>query len=343
MTILDISLIAVATICFIAFFITLICHISYKNRNKIEIAKKEKELLENKKQISLINNSLIEMKETLNSVPSMTQSINNINNLFSGKKNKGIIGDFVIDSILTESLGDNNNILWEKNKILDNGQKIDFVINMKQINKIIGIDTKLPIDTFLKMTTSDKMEEQEILNQHFRATLEETMINLKQKLLNTNLLSSAIVFVPSESMFSHILSNYKDLVEKGINKQIYIASATTLGALLWSIKQFSTSKSLSDTLERFNDNLEFISNEFFMWVNGWERFVKMMKELNDIDIKSLSTRSEKLRLKLESLKLESEREFKNKNILSNKKQDYRQRNPFDDEYEYNKRQSDNLH
>lgn len=321
MTILNISLIAISIISFLAFFITLVCNISYKNKNKKEIAKKEYELLENKKQISLINNSLIEMKETLNSVPSMTQSINNINNLFTNKKNKGIIGDFVIDSILTESLGDNNNVLWEKNKIFHNGQKIDFVINMKQINKVIGIDTKLPIDTFLKMTSSDKHEEQEMLNQQFRSILEETIVSLKQKLLNTNLLSSAIVFVPSESMFSHILSNYKDLVEKGINKQIYIASATTLGALLWSIKQFSTSKSLSDTLEKFNDNLEFISNEFFMWVNGWERFVKMMKELNDIDIKSLSTRSEKLRLKLESLKLESEREFKNKNIFTNKKND----------------------
>lgn len=337
MTILNISLIVISIVFFLAFFITLICHSSYKRKNKKEIAKKENELLENKKQISLINNSLIEMKETLNSVPSMTQSINNINNLFSSKKNKGIIGDFVIDSILTESLGDNNNVLWEKNKILDDGQRIDFVINMKQINKIIGIDTKLPIDIFLKMTSSDKLEEQEILNQQFRAILEETMVNLKQKLLNTNLLSSAIVFVPSESMFSHILSNYKDLVEKGINKQIYIASATTLGALLWSIKQFSTSKSLSDTLDKFNDNLAFISNEFFMWVNGWERFVKMMKELNDIDIKSLSTRSEKLRLKLESLKLESEREFRNKNIISNnRKGDHKQRNPFDDEYIYEK-------
>lgn len=343
MTILNISLIVIAVVCFLAFFITLICHSSYKSKNKKEIAKKEHELLENKKQISLINNSLIEMKETLNSVPSMTQSINNINNLFSGKKNKGIIGDFVIDSILTESLGENNNVLWEKNKILDNGQKIDFVINMKQINKIIGIDTKLPIDTFLKMTSSERQEEQEILNQQFRAILEETMVTLKQKLLNTNLLSSAIVFVPSESMFSHILANYKDLVEKGINKQIYIASATTLGALLWSIKQFSTSKSLSDTLEKFNDNLEFISNEFFMWVNGWERFVKMMKELNDIDIKSLSTRSEKLRLKLESLKLESEREFRNKNIITNKKQESRQPNPFDDNgYGYSKSEN-NLH
>ena len=113
----------------------------------------------------------------------------------------------------------------------------DMVVTLPENRKII-IDSKVPLMAYLDaLEASSESERQERLKDHGRQVLKH-ILNLSSKNYFQQISPTpefVVLFIPGENFFSAALTVHPDLIEKGIEKGVILATPTTLIALLKAV------------------------------------------------------------------------------------------------------------
>jgi DNA recombination protein RmuC len=113
----------------------------------------------------------------------------------------------------------------------------DMVVTLPENRKII-IDSKVPLMAYLDaLEARDEKQRLERMKHHGQQVMKH-ISNLASKNYFYHISPSpefVVLFIPGENFFSAALSHYPDLIEKGIEKGVILATPTTLIALLKAI------------------------------------------------------------------------------------------------------------
>ena len=187
----------------------------------------------------------------------------------------------------------------------------DMVVTLPENRKII-IDSKVPLMAYLDaLEASGEKERQDRMKDHGRQVLTH-ISNLSSKNYFQQISPTpefVVLFIPGENFFSAALIHHPDLIEKGIEKGVILATPTTLIALLKAV-------SYSWKQKKSYENAEEIRN---LGVDLFSRLCSMTDNINrlgkDIEkcvatynrtVGALETRVMSTAKKLESLEVSSQ-------------------------------------
>ena len=188
----------------------------------------------------------------------------------------------------------------------------DMVVTLPDNRKII-IDSKVPLMAYLDaLEASTEKERQERMKAHGRQVMAH-ILNLSSKDYFKKISPTpefAVLFIPGENFFSAALSVYPDLIEKGVEKGVVLATPTTLIALLkavsysWSQKKsyenaeeirslgielFSRLCSMADNINHLGRDIEKCAATYNRTVGAMEtRVMSTAKKLEGLAVSSVT-------------------------------------------------------
>ncbi|MFA4967384.1 MAG: DNA recombination protein RmuC [Candidatus Margulisiibacteriota bacterium] len=188
-----------------------------------------------------VTEKLVKLDETNKQVLDFSKQLQSLENILKNPKQRGILGEYFLEALLTNVLQPNQYQMQYKFK---NGDLVDSVIFYR--DKIIPIDAKFSLEKYNKI-----MEEKEEAR---RAQLEkEFKMDIKNRIDETskyirpleNTTDFAFMFIPAEGVYYNLLVykigtieiSSQDLIEYAFKKHVIIVSPTSFFAYLETVLQ----------------------------------------------------------------------------------------------------------
>jgi DNA recombination protein RmuC len=188
----------------------------------------------------------------------------------------------------------------------------DMVVTLPENRKII-IDSKVPLLAYLDaLEASGERERKERMKDHGRQVMVH-IENLSSKNYFEQISPTpefVVLFIPGENFFSAALTHYPDLIEKGVQKGVILATPTTLIALLkvvsysWKQKKsyenaeqiknlgrelFSRLCTMSSNINQLGRDIEKCAATYNRTVGAMEtRVMSTARKLENLDVSSQS-------------------------------------------------------
>lgn len=247
------------------------------------------------------------LKESSLTLKNIEEKVKNLNNIFLNNKKRGNLGEYLLEKILIDMYG-NNNKGWARQYKLPTGNIIDALIKTSEEKENIAIDAKFSLTNYNNYLETNNVEIQNKYLNLFKQDL-KNRINEVAKYINIeNKISNAIMFIPSEDLFSFIYGQFPDeIITFAFKKRVWITSPTTLSAILFILEKNMCNIIFNKNIEIIKINLLKIKEEFDRWIERWEEFTKNFLKINT-NIEQLNITHNKINIKYQ--KILKEQKFK---------------------------------
>ncbi len=203
----------------------------------------QKQFAQSSKIISEVSTNLTEIKESNKQVVSVTDELKTLQNILQNPKQRGVLGEYYLQSVLENVLPPERFAMQYKFK---NGETVDAVVYLDK-NKMLPIDSKFTLENYNRLVEEKDKAKREKLAALFKADL-KARIDETAKYIRPaeNTMDHAFMFIPSEAIYYDLLANKvgatdvsaRDLIEYAFReKHVVIVSPTTFMAYLQTVIQ----------------------------------------------------------------------------------------------------------
>ena len=308
----------------ISFVVFLICKIYFENKNKnnneINILQDEKSQITELKgavaQLSIsieerlgnigssIGNSLnqqtqstqkslTEMHERLavidraqENIHSLSNQVNDLQNILSNKQLRGAFGEVQLENIVRDALPQN---AYQFQFTLTSNSRVDCIVKMPEPPGPICIDSKFPLEDYKKFASATNDQEKKDNLRLFHNAVQKHIKDIAEKyILPGETSDSAIMFLPSESIYSEINIRFPKLVNESRNKKVYMAGPDNLMLLLNTVRAILRDATMSQTAGKIQIEVDKLTNDLNLLADRIfkldKHFDLARKDLDDIKI-----------------------------------------------------------
>lgn len=234
------------------------------------------------KQLTIVNEAQKQMEK-------LSTDVISLNHLLSDKKTRGIFGETQLYHILENVFG-KSSLLYETQKTLSNKNIVDALIYMPEGHGNIPVDSKFPLENYKKMLdkTIDIVTQQEG-EKLFKQDIKKHIDDISSKYLIVNETAKfALMFVPSEAIFSEIADRHDDLVNYAQKKNVWLTSPNTLIYMLTTLQIIIKDLERNKHAESMIKEVEKLGVEFKRLKERWEGIKTtsntLNKRINEMDI-----------------------------------------------------------
>ena len=121
-----------------------------------------------------------------------------------------------------------------------------------------------------------------------------------ERILAGETAEGAVMFVPAEAVFAEIQAHHADLVETAQAARVWIASPTTLWAILNTASAVLKDASTRQQVHVIQEHLGALGVEFGRFRERMEKLSRHIRQAND-DVKSVNTTAEKISGRFEKI------------------------------------------
>ena len=308
----------------ISFVVFLICKIYFENKNKknheLNILQDEKSQITELKgavaQLSIsieerlgnigssIGNSLnqqtqstqkslTEMHERLavidraqENIHSLSNQVNDLQNILSNKQLRGAFGEVQLENIVRDALPQN---AYQFQYTLTSNSRVDCIVKMPEPPGPICIDSKFPLEDYKKFAGANNDQEKKDYLRLFHNAVQKHIKDIAEKyILPGETSDSAIMFLPSESIYSEINIRFPKLVNESRNKKVYMAGPDNLMLLLHTVRAILRDATMSQTAGKIQIEVDKLTNDLNLLADRIfkldKHFDLARKDLDDIKI-----------------------------------------------------------
>ena len=308
----------------ISFVVFLICKIYFENKNKnnneINILQDEKSQITELKgavaQLSIsieerlgnigssIGNSLnqqtqstqkslTEMHERLavidraqENIHSLSNQVNDLQNILSNKQLRGAFGEVQLENIVRDALPQN---AYQFQHTLTSNSRVDCIVKLPEPPGPICIDSKFPLEDYKKFASATNDQEKKDNLRLFHNAVQKHIKDIAEKyILPGETSDSAIMFLPSESIYSEINIRFPKLVNESRNKKVYMAGPDNLMLLLHTVRAILRDATMSQTAGKIQIEVDKLTNDLNLLADRIfkldKHFDLARKDLDDIKI-----------------------------------------------------------
>jgi len=163
-------------------------------------------------------------------IEKLSGNVLSLQDILSNKQTRGAFGEIQLHDIVLKALPSDS---YTMQATLSNGKRADCLIHLPNPPGPIVIDSKFPLEAYEALRRADTPQAQTEAARQFRTSVRSHIRAISEKyILEGETADGALMFLPSESVYAELHSNYPDLVREGFTARVWIVSPTTCMATL---------------------------------------------------------------------------------------------------------------
>ncbi len=157
-----------------------------------------------------------------------------LKDILSNKQTRGAFGQGRMEAIIRDGL---HSKAFEFQGTLSNGKRPDCLVSLPDSAGKLVIDAKFPLEAYNLMRSATSDEERKIAAHQLRGDMTKHIHDISEKyLIAGETHESAILFVPSESIYLEINEHFEDVVQKAQRARVILASPNVLMLIVQTLQ-----------------------------------------------------------------------------------------------------------
>jgi len=193
----------------------------------------------------------------------MAKNLNEMQRVMVNKKARGNWGEYQLEWLLESYLGMSSKI-YERQYLLENGMIADIAFHLPDSEELLVLDAKFPMENYLQLLNYEGQKAfEDKYRQLFKTNIKKHIHDISKKYITQQTTRVAIMFIPSEAIYTYILSEFPDLIDEAFKHHVMMTSPTTLSGVLFSLlhsyKQFYRAQNIQEIEKELSlllDNLK---------------------------------------------------------------------------------------
>ncbi len=224
---------------------------------------------------------LSKIDEAQKKIESLSSEVITLNDLLTDKKTRGIFGEVQLYQLLSAILGENKQ-LYEKQKLMSNGNIADAVVHAPEPLGMIAIDSKFPLDNYKRMVDRSLGDaDRKTATKDFKNDIKKHINDIASKYIILNeTADQAFMFVPAEAIFAEITAYHEDLIEYATKNKVWMASPTTLISTLSMIQMVVKNIQRDDQAKVIIQELIKLGEDFRRYSERWDKLKRSIESVS---------------------------------------------------------------
>jgi DNA recombination protein RmuC len=212
--------------------------------------------------------------------------VNDLQNILSNKQLRGAFGEVQLENIVKDALPQN---AYQFQYTLASNSRVDCIVKLPEPPGPICIDSKFPLEDYKKFASATNDQEKKDNLRLFHNAVQKHIKDIAEKyILPGETSDSAIMFLPSESIYSEINIRFPKLVNESRNKKVYMAGPDNLMLLLHTVRAILRDATMSQTAGKIQIEVDKLTNDLNLLADRIfkldKHFDLARKDLDDIKI-----------------------------------------------------------
>ena len=240
--------------------------------------------------------------EAQKKIDNLSTDIVSLESILTDKKTRGIFGEVNLKQILSSVFGESNDKVYRLQYGLENGTIVDAALFAPEPLGLIGIDSKFPLENYRRMIDKKLPESKRIeASRLFKSDVKKHIDAISSKYIIEGVTSTeAIMFLPAEAIFAEINAYHDDIVEYAYKHHVYIASPTTLMAMLTIIESILMNMERDKYTNIIHNELNRLGVEFNKYKERWYKLTKSIDSVSK-EVKDINITTEKITKRFDSI------------------------------------------
>lgn len=241
-------------------------HLQVQAGNEVRIKNSLEEATKSYKEVEIRLNSLFEASRKIYEVG---KEVSSLNDILKSPKLRGGLGEYFLEDLLAQVIPKDN---YEMQYAFPTGEKVDAIVKLAE-QKFVCIDSKFPLENFLKFQSENDNDVRNKLKSVFLRDVKKHIDAIASKYINPELgtFDFALMYVPAENVYYEIILNSvnEDILAYGYKKKVIPVSPNNLFVYLQTIliglKGFQIEKNaklIYGMLATLGNNFSEFSEEF---------------------------------------------------------------------------------
>lgn len=242
--------------------------------------------------LALIDDAQKKITELSTNVVSLQEVLND-------KRSRGAFGEVQLNSLIRNVLPENS---FKLQHTLSNGKIADCVLFLPQPTGNVVVDAKFPLENYRKMMDFEQADsDRKLAQRQFKMDIKKHVNDISSKyLIDNETADGAIMFIPAEAIFAEIHGHQSDLVDFANKKRVWLASPTTLMAILTTARSVLKDEATRKQIHIIQAHLSDLALDFNRFKG---RFASLAKHIDQaaVDVKQIHTSADKISSRFEKI------------------------------------------
>jgi DNA recombination protein RmuC len=181
-----------------------------------------------------LNERLAVIDAAQKNITSLSTEMVGLKDILNNKQSRGAFGQGRMEAIIKDGLHASS---FEFQATLSNGTRPDCVIILPDSSLRLVIDAKFPLESYSAIKSAEDEGVRKAAEQRLRGDMAKHVKDISEKyLLSGETHETAIMFVPSESIYAEIHEGFEDVVQKAHRARVILASPNVLMLLVQTMQ-----------------------------------------------------------------------------------------------------------
>jgi len=237
-------------------------------------------------------------------ITELSSNVVSLQDILNDKRSRGAFGEIQLHSLIKNTIPEQH---FSMQHSLSNGKRVDCLLFLPEPTGNMSIDAKFPLETYKKIQHSDQNKSKN--EQQFKVDIKKHINDIANKyIIPGETADGAMMFLPSESIFSEIHSNYPELIELAHRSCVWIVSPSTMMAVLTTAKAVLKDAATRKQVHIIQQHLNSLAGDFSRFQSRMDNLSKHINQAQQ-DVEQVHVSSKKISskfAKIEQVELKDE-------------------------------------
>ena len=184
--------------------------------------------------LGLLNERLAVIDAAQRNITSLSTEMVSLKDILANKQTRGAFGQGRMEAIIRDGLHSN---AFSFQATLSNGTRPDCLISLPDSSLKLVIDAKFPLESHSALQLAKDEGARKAAETRLRGDMAKHVKDIAEKyLLSGETHETAIMFVPSESIYAELHEKFDDVIQKAHRQRIILASPNVLMLLVQTMQ-----------------------------------------------------------------------------------------------------------
>src|ERR1700750_949159 len=207
----------------------------------------------------------------------LTSQVTTLRDVLANKQSRGAFGQARMEALVQGGMLKGS---YEFQFTLSSGKRPDCVVFLPD-QRPLCIDAKFPLEAMTALHDARSDEERRLAGQRLRADIMKHVSDIAEKyLIAGETQDTALMFVPSESVYAEIHDGFDDIVQKAYRARVVLVSPSLLMLAIQVMQQILKDARIRDAADQIRNEVMHLGDDLGRLR---ERVVKLGKHFGDVN------------------------------------------------------------